>query len=149
MPTCESTDFMYPLLADIYYPIVEQGGYGNLKKQWVLDRTVAVALNPSGTKGKQDIQPSVNVTIDNSLVGRTKTNILNAENGQGMSATNVVITNIRDANGTTIWDETSGPRAGRPTLFEIATINAVAGPFGGVQFYRLVVRRSENQAVDL
>jgi len=147
--SCESTDFMFPLLADIYYPIVEQGGYGNLKKSWVLDRTVAVALNPAGMKAKQEIDPSVNVVIDNSLFGRTKTNILQSTSGVGVSATNVIITNIRDANGTVIWDESSGPRAGRPTLYEIATFTAIAGPFGGVEFYRLVVRRSENQAVDL
>lgn len=147
--TCESTDFMFPLLADIYYPIVEQGGYGNLKKNWVLDRTIAVALNPAGTKTKQDIDPSVNVVIDNSLFGRTKTNILQSTSGTGVSATNVIVTNIRDANGTVIWDESSGPRAGKPTLYEIATFTAIAGPFGGVEFYRLVVRRSENQAVDL
>jgi hypothetical protein len=89
------------------------------------------------------------VVIDNSLFGRTKTNILQSTSGTGVSATNVIITNIRDANGTVIWDESSGPRAGKPTLYEIATFTAIAGPFGGVEFYRLVVRRSENQAVDL
>lgn len=147
--SCESTDFMFPLLADVYYPVVEQGGYGNMKKQWVLDRTIACALNPSGRKSKEDITPSVNVIIDNSLFGRTKTNILQSTSGAGVSATNVIITNIRDANGTIIWDESSGPRAGKPTLYEVATFTAIAGPFGGIEFYRLVVRRSENQAVDL
>ncbi len=149
MATCESTNFMFPLQADVYYPIVEQGGYGNLKKQWVLGKTIACALNPAGTKTKQDIDPSVNVVIDNSLFGRTKSNILQTESGSGISATNVIITNIRDAQGNVIWDDSSGPRAGRPTLYEIATFTAIAGPFGGIEFYRLVVRRSENQAVDL
>ena len=147
--SCESTNFMFPLLADVYYPIVEQGGYGNMKKQWVLAKTIACALNPAGMKAKQEITPSVNVVIDNSLFGRTKTNILQSDSGAGVSATNVIITNIRDANGTIIWDESAGPRAGKPTLYEIATFTAIAGPFGGVEFYRLVVRRSENQAIDL
>lgn len=147
--SCESTSFLFPLLADIYYPIVEQGGYGNLKKSWVLDRTIALALNPAGLKAKQEIDPSVNVVIDNSLLGRTKTNILKSTSDAGVSATNIILTNIRDANGNVIWDESSGPRAGRPTLYEIATFTAIAGPFGGIEYYKLVVRRSENQAVDL
>jgi hypothetical protein len=140
---------MFPLQADIYYPIVEQGGYGNLSKRWVLGKTIACALNPAGTKFKQEVQPSVNVVIDNSLFGRTKTNILQLDSGEGISSTNILITNIRDANGNIIWDESSGPRAGKPTLYEVATFTAIAGPFGGVEYYKLVVRRSENQAVDL
>ena len=38
---CEATDFMFPMQADIFYPLVEQGAYGNVKKTWVQDRTVA------------------------------------------------------------------------------------------------------------
>jgi len=33
MESCEDTDFMYPMKADVYYPIVEQG-LGFLIKQW-------------------------------------------------------------------------------------------------------------------
>jgi len=75
MTTCETTDFIYPLLADIYYPIVEQGAYGNLKKQWVLDRTIACFFNPAGRKFKEDVIINPSITIDNSVVGRVKNDI--------------------------------------------------------------------------
>ena len=32
MVLCEDTDFIYPMKADVYYPIITQGGYGQPKK---------------------------------------------------------------------------------------------------------------------
>ena len=40
MESCEDTDFMYPMKADVYYPIVEQGAYGNVQKTWVFNKTI-------------------------------------------------------------------------------------------------------------
>ena len=149
MTTCEQTDFTYPLLADIYYPIVEAGAYGNLKKQWVLDRSVACFFGPAGRKYKEDIVPNANVVIDNSMVGRTRTNILESSRSEDFSTTNIILTNIRDRNGVVIYDESSGPRKGQPTIYEIGTFQPIVGPFGTTEYYKTVIRRSENQAVDL
>jgi hypothetical protein len=149
MTTCEQTDFTYPLLADIYYPLVEQGAYGNVKKTWVLDRSVACFFGPVGRKYKEDILPNVNLTIDNSMIGRVRTNILISSNNEAFSFTNIIITNIRDKNGNSIYQESSGPRRDMPTLYEIATFNPIVGPFGSVELYNAVIRRSDNQAVDL
>ena len=147
---CESPDFIFPLLADVYYPIVDTGAYGNVKKQWVLDRTVACFFNPAGRKFKEDLKPNVNITLDNSLVGRVRNNILVSEsNPSEYSMTNIIITNIRDAQGNSIYNETAGVRAGKPTVFEIATTNPIVGPFGGTEYYAMVIKRSDNQASDL
>ena len=32
---CEGKDFMFPMQVDVFYPTVEQGAYGNVKKQWI------------------------------------------------------------------------------------------------------------------
>jgi hypothetical protein len=40
MTSCDTTDFMYPMKADIYFPILAQGDYGQPKKDWVYDRTI-------------------------------------------------------------------------------------------------------------
>lgn len=147
--SCDTLDFIYPLHADIYYPLVEQGAYGNLKKQWVLDKTVACGLNSAGTKSKEDVRPDANIMIDNMIVGRVRCDILESTAGTTHSITNVVVSNVRDRFGAYIYMENSGPRAGKPTLFEIATFNPIVGPFGKVEYYKLVLRRSDNQAVDL
>ena len=146
---CESTDFMYPLLADIYYPIVEQGAYGNIKKTWVLDKTIACAFNPAGLKNKKDINSEPNINIDNSIVGRIRLDISQSSTNESYSLTNIIITNIRSTNGNTIYNENSGPRSGNSTLFEVATLNPVVGAFGKTEYYKIILRRSENQAVDL
>ena len=146
---CEVTDFIYPLLADVYYPIVEQGAYGNVIKTWVLNKTVACNFSSGGAAMKEEVKPNVNITQDSILLGRVKTDIRISESEDKNAITNVVITNIRDRWESPIYLETSGPRAGRSTLYEIATNEPTLGPFGSVEYYKLTVRRSENQASDI
>lgn len=146
---CETTDFIYPLLADVYYPIVEQSSYGNVKKQWILDRTIACYFESVGTAGKEEVKPNINITKEVLLLGRTKTDLRISKYEEANSITNVVLTNIRDASGSHIYIETSGTRKGKSTIFEIATQEPIVGPFGSVEYYKAVIRRSENQAVDV
>ena len=115
----------------------------------MLDRTFAANFNSVGSAGKEEITPNVNITKESVLIGRCKTDIRISSQDSKNSATNVIITNIKDRFGSSIYNETSGPRKGKPTIFEIATIEPFVGPFGSVEYYNLVVRRSENQAVDL
>jgi hypothetical protein len=149
MVICESPDFAFPMQADVYHPIVEQGPYGNVKKTWILDRTIACSFAPAGTAFKEELIANVNITQDKILLGRAKTDIRISSQEAANSLTNVIITNIRDKNCNEIYTETVGPRAGKSTIFEIATQDPFSGPFGSVEYYKLVIRRSENQAVDV
>jgi len=149
MTTCESTDYLFPMLADIYYPIVEQGAYGNVKKNWVLDKTIACQLNKAGTANKEEIRPEVKLLQDSSLVGRVRTDIRFSSEEERNSLTNILITNVRDKNGNVIYLETSGLRSGQPTIFELMTFEPLVGPFGNVEHYKIIVKRSENQGSDL
>lgn len=149
MAYCETTDFMYPLLADVYYPLVEQSAYGSVKKQWILDRTIAVALNPAGTRSKAQVQTNANITLDNMLIGRTRKDILVSTEESPIALTNIILTNIRDVNGVPIYTESSGIRTGKSTIFEISTFMPIVGPFGSTEYYKMIVARSDNQAADL
>jgi hypothetical protein len=135
--------------ADVYHPIVDQGAYGNVKKTWILDRTIACSFAPAGTAFKEEVTPNINITQEKLLLGRCKTDIRLSSKEAKNSITNVIITNIRDKNCNEIYLETSGPRSGKSTIFEIAAQDPFAGPFGNVEYYKLVIRRSENQAVDI
>jgi len=146
---CEQPDFIFPMQADIYYPIVEQGTYGNVKKTWILDKTIAANFNAAGSATKEEVTPNVNITQKTSLIGRAKTDLRISSLDAPHSITNIILTNIRDKNCNEIYIETSGPRSGKSTIFEIATQEPYVGPFGGIEYYNLVIRRSENQAVDL
>lgn len=146
---CEEPDFMFPMQADIYHPVVEQGAYGNVKKTWILDRTIACSFAPAGTAFKEEVTPNVNITQEKLLIGRVKTDIRISSQEAKNSITNVIITNIKDKNCNEIYTETAGPRAGKSTIFEVATHEPFSGPFGNVEYYKLIIRRSENQASDI
>lgn len=149
MTICEPTDFVYPMQADIYYPNVEQGAYGNVKKQWMLDRTIAGNFVVSGSALKEEIKPNVNITQTGILSGRSKSDPRFSSREQSSSLTNIIITNIRDKNGNPLYKETAGVRVGKSTIFEIATVEPFTGPFGGVEYWNIILRRSENQASDV
>lgn len=149
MATCETTSIIFPMLADIYYPIVDQGAYGNVKKTWIHDRTIACNFNSAGTAWKEDIKPNANITQDSVMLGRVKTDIRFSNEDVQNSMTNIIVTNIKDRNLNEVFTETAGPRAGKSTLFEVATVEPFMGPFGSVEYYKVIVRRSENQAADL
>jgi hypothetical protein len=140
MLACEDTDFMYPMKADVYYPLVEQGTYGNVKKTWV--------FNKDGTVD-EEVKPNVNITLKKVLVGRTKKDIRFSEEETADAITNVIITNIRTRNDVPLYVETSGTRSGKSTIYEIESQSPIIGPFGEPEYYGLVIRRSENQASDI
>jgi hypothetical protein len=137
------------MLADIYYPIVEQGAFGNVEKQWILDKTIACSLTPAGTAFKEDVKPNVAIVQDGLLIGRSKTDLRVSSQKANNAITNVIVSNIRDKNSRPIYLETAGPRSGKSTIFEIATIEPHVGPFGDTDFFKLILRRSENQANNL
>lgn len=149
MVYCETPDFIYPMQADIYYPSVEQGAYGNVKKQWMLDRTIVGNFVVAGSATKEEIKPNVNITQTGILSGRSKTDPRFSSLDESASITNIVITNIRDKFGNPLYKETSGIRVGKSTIFEIATVEPFMSPFGGIDYYNIILRRSENQASDV
>lgn len=147
--SCNTNDFMFPMQADIYYPKVEQGAYGNVTKAWFLDRTIVCSFTPTGSAYKEEVKPNIDLTLDSILIGRVKDDIRISSSDENLSITNVIVTNIRDQNCNEIYLETAGPRAGKSTIFEIATQQPFSGPFGNVEYYAVTLRRSENQAVDV
>jgi hypothetical protein len=98
---------------------------------------------------KEEVKPNVNITQDIILIGRVKEDVRISNSEDKNAVTNVLITNIRDRWETPIYLETAGPRAGKSTLYEVASNEPAIGPFGSVEYYKLTVRRSENQASDI
>ena len=148
MESCEDTDFMYPMKADVYYPIVEQGAYGNVQKTWVFNKTIICNFSKDGTVD-EEVKPNVNITLKKVLMGRTKRDIRFSQEENTEAITNVVITNIRTKTDVPLYIETSGVRAGKSTIYEIESQSPIIGPFGDPDYYALAIRRSENQASDI
>jgi hypothetical protein len=147
MVVCEQTDFMYPMKADIYYPIITQGEYGQPKKDWVFDKTVACNVEPAGSSGTENVKPDPFLQLQNKLVARTKSDPRISSQQEKNAVTNILITNIRHSSDELIYKETAGVRAGRGTIYEIATVEPFVGPFRTTEYYKMVWRRAENQTV--
>lgn len=149
MVYCETPDFIFPLCADIFYPIVEQGVYGNVKKQWIHDSTLTCSLASPGSALKEEVVPNVQIKQETIVSGRFKSDVRISSKDSNNAITNVIISNIKDKYGNPVYVETAGPRAGKSTIFELATLEPFVGPFGKVDHYRVVLKRSENQAVEI
>ena len=147
MDFCLETDFMYPMKADIYYPIINQTQYGQATKSWVFDRTIICNATSVGGAGQEDIKPATFLQFENKLIARTKTDPRVSSNNAENAITNILISNIRTANDEIIYKETAGPRSGRGTIYEMATVEPFTGPFGSVEYFKMLWRRTENQTV--
>lgn len=138
---------MYPMKADIYYPVITQTDYGQATKKWVLDRIIILNATPVGGAGQEDIKPEIFLQYENKLVARIKEDPRMSTSDGSNAITNILIANIRNAQDALIYKETAGVRAGRGTIYELGTVEPMTGPFGSVDYYKMLLRRAENQTV--
>lgn len=147
--SCDTGDFRYPMQARIYYPTLEESAYGATEKIWHFDRMIPCSLITAGSDIKEEINPDVLIDQNTLLVGRVREDLRTSSLEQDFDITNIIVTGIVDRSCKNIYKETSGPREGLSTLFEVATTQPFIDPFGKVEFYRLVLRRLENQGVQI
>ena len=147
MVQCEATDFVYPMKADVYYPIITQNNYGQANKEWVFDRTIICNASTIGGAGDVELKPEVFLQYDGKLIARSKSDIRISSNDADNAITNVLVTNIRSATDLVIYKETAGPRTGRGTIYEVGTLEPFVGPFGDIEYFKMLLRRTENQTV--
>ena len=143
----DTTDFVYPMLADIYYPIITQGPFGEIKKEWVFDRTISCNATSVGGAGSEQIKPDMFLQYEDKLVVRSRGDLRIKSNLSQEATTNILITNIRLSHGQLIYKETAGPRAGKGTIYEVGTLEPFTGPFNSIEYYKMLWRRTESQAV--
>lgn len=135
----------YPLLADVYYAEESQNDFGEIDKEWEFNRTVPVDLNTSTNYKDQQVQPDQFFWIQDMLNGMTKEDVRIGDNHLPYSLTNIIITNVRNNLGEVIYYESAGDRVGLPTLYEVAGLLPHNDPWGNVDYYKIVLKRSELQ----
>lgn len=144
---CSTPDVIFPMKADIYFPIITQGEYGQPKKDWVYDRTITCNATPIGGAGEESVKPESFLQYKDILIGRTKNDPRVSSHNSNNAVTNILVTNIRTANDYPLYKETAGVRSGRATIYEVATVEPFIGPFQDIEYYKMVLRRAENQTV--
>jgi hypothetical protein len=118
---------MYPMLADIYYPIIAQNEYGKAIKEWIFDRTVSLNAQPITTRLQEETSPTIFLQTDGKLKARCRSDLRISSNQERNNITNILVTNIRFPGDEAIYMETAGPRSGRGTIFEVGTFEPFVG----------------------
>jgi hypothetical protein len=144
---CDTTDFMFPMLADVYYAIISQDEYGKAVKEWIFDRTISCNAQPVTTRLQEEMSPEVFLQLDGKLKTRSRVDVRTSTKGENNNLTNILITNVRFPGDELIYRETAGVRSGKGTIFEISTLEPFVGGLQTVEFYYMLWRRSENQTV--
>lgn len=134
-----------PLKADVYYSTPTQNSFGQVEKTWAFDQTIRCALNMSTNYKDQQIQADQMFWVQDILGGRTLVDPRISSDGTMYAMTDVVVTNIRNDKDVEIYVETSGVREGNSTIFEVAGVLPHNGPFGDVDYYKMIIKRSDMQ----
>jgi len=135
-------DSVMPMFMDVYKQFdLQDPDTGAIKKEWQFDRTV-----PCSAKGNISNSSSSSVGDKQTFSNRYK----NEETLQVRTSDKInlreKITNIRDQEGTVIWEELNFP-SNTPTVFEVIGMTPMTDPLGGVVAYNATVKRSENQTI--
>jgi hypothetical protein len=72
--------------------MITQGPFGEIKKEWVFDRTIAGNATPVGGAGSEQIKPEMFLQYENKLVARSKSDIRMTSKSSQEALTNILIT---------------------------------------------------------
>jgi hypothetical protein len=147
MINCDTPDFIYPMKADIYYPIITQNDYGQANKEWIFDRTIICNATTLDKPGVKEYKAEMFLQYKGKVIARSKTDIRTSSNNSNNAITNILITNIRSSSDIILYKETAGPRNGKGTIYEIETLDPFISPFGDIEYYTMLWRRTESQEV--
>jgi hypothetical protein len=130
------------MLIDIYRQFETQDpATGSLKKEWQFNRTIACSakgtISNSTASRSGDKQTFSNRYVNDQMIQIRTTSKL---------VFNEKITNIRNLDGTVIWEEINFP-SNTPTVFEVMGTTPMTDPFGRVIAYSSSLKRSENQQI--
>ena len=127
--------------------LINQTQYGQASRNWFYDRTVICNDTSLGGAGTEQIKPEAFLQHENKLIARVKADPRRSSTETENAINNILITNIRNANDELIYRETGGSRSGRGTIYEVATVDPFSGPFGSVEYFKVLLRRTENQTI--
>jgi hypothetical protein len=135
-------DSILSMYMDVYKQSdLQDADTGSIKKEWQFDRTVPCSakgvISNSASSRTGDRQTLSNKYVNEQMLQiRTSEKIILREK----------ITNIRDSEGTVIWEELNFP-SNTPTVFEVMGVTPMTDPLGGILGYNSTVKRSENQTI--
>jgi len=138
-------NLFYPMTADIYYATQTQNDFGEVVSEWNKDRSIkcsAIKQNPN-SRTPNYVNPSTNLEYDIVINLRTNEDIQVSSENEDYKVTNILITNIQDANNSVVWKEDRD----NPTVFEIRAIEPMLDISSNIMGYRIHCVRRETQVI--
>ena len=135
-------DSVLSMNLDVYRQYeVQDPDTGAIVKEWNYSRTLAChakgIISNTSTTGSGNRQTFSNKYVDDQ--------VLQVRTSEKLTAREKV-TNIKDVEGNTIWNEINYPSE-TPTVFEVMGTTPMTDPFGRVIAYSSSLKRSENQQI--
>lgn len=141
-------DTFMPLSGEVYYSVESQNELGGVEKVWTIDHSIQMSLSMSTNYKDQQVQPDQMMWFQDSLNGRSIKDPRVDSGSSYHATTNVLITNIRDSKGNEVYIEPAGQRVGLSTIYELAGCMPHNGPFGVSDYFKIVLKRSDDQELD-
>lgn len=148
--TC--TDLFFPMKCDVYYATEDQDKYGKMVKKWSLGNTLDCTLYTPNEKkmGDFDFEDQKFFKLDEFVVGRTKFDPRKTDTESYYPMSHILITNIKsnDCNDQLLFFESTETYEQKATVFEIRSCRPYIGPFSTIEYFKLVLQRSDTQELN-
>jgi hypothetical protein len=137
---------------DVYYAVESQDKYGTIEKNWIMDETVSCSfytLNDMSNNDNFDFDDKKFYRLETMLVGRTKSDLRKASDGQYYPVSHILITNIRArcCNDELFFVETNGGYDPVPTVYEVKSLQPYIGVYNNIEYYKIQLERSDTQEI--
>ena len=137
----------YPLRADVYYSTTTQNKFGELVREWYLDKIISCRVASSTNYKDQNVFPEQRMHVSDQINVQTPEDVRVDSLGEVHSLTDILISAIRIPCGQQLYIETVGERKGMPSLYEVAAFSPHVDPFNTLDYIKLVLNRSDEQVV--
>lgn len=140
------------MLCDVYYATETQDKFGALVKTWTFDRSVKselYMLDKISDRNNFTFDDPEFYRINNMLRGRAQEDIRKDKTGIYHPLSHILVTNARTTGcaGASIYVSTNGDTVGKPIIYAVSTCNPFAGIFGTVEYYKVTLKRADNQGL--
>jgi len=144
LPGAGIDNVFYPMTADVYYAETKQNAFGTMEKTWVFNRTIQCsaisALADKTLTGELRTQGAF-FNYNSDIAFRTGEDIQRNKGRRYYPITEILVTNIKDQNGNTVWTEGETEK----TQYEVQSFVPSYNSFHTVDFYRGYLTRSQKQ----
>jgi len=142
-------EVFYSMNLDVYYSSQSQDEFGAAIKTWNPNQTLIGYVQQVGSMEKNSLKTETFFEYSNKLVGRTYVDPRTSMEGISYPITSILVTNIQDSKaGTIFYTESAGKRSGKPTVYDVMSVDPHINPWNEIEYYKIYLVRSDLQEIN-